>query len=46
MDLFEKLKMRNGDLAQYAHLPEDYFFFPKLEGDIGLREHMAFFVPW
>jgi glycine C-acetyltransferase len=37
MDLFEKLKMQNGDLAQYAHLPEDYFFFPKLEGDIGPR---------
>lgn len=37
MDLFEKLKMQNGSLAQYAHLPEDYFFFPKLEGPIGPR---------
>jgi glycine C-acetyltransferase len=37
MDLFDKLKMQNGALAQYAHLPEDYFFFPKLEGDIGPR---------
>jgi len=24
-------------LARYSHLPEDYFFFPKLEGDIGPR---------
>lgn len=37
MDLFEKLNMQNGDLAQYAHLPDDYFFFAKLEGDIGPR---------
>lgn len=37
MDLFEKVKMQNGSLAQYSHLPEDYFFFPKLEGDIGPR---------
>jgi glycine C-acetyltransferase len=36
-DLFEKLRMEEGPLARYAHLPEDYFFFPKLEGDIGPR---------
>ncbi|MEO7989353.1 MAG: aminotransferase class I/II-fold pyridoxal phosphate-dependent enzyme [Chryseolinea sp.] len=36
-DLFGKLKMANGSLAQYSHLPKDYFFFPKLEGDIGPR---------
>ena len=36
-DLFEKLQMETGPLAKYAHLPEDYFFFPKLEGDIGPR---------
>ncbi|MBL0745728.1 aminotransferase class I/II-fold pyridoxal phosphate-dependent enzyme [Chryseolinea lacunae] len=36
-DLFEKLRMEQGPLAKYAHLPEDYFFFPKLEGDIGPR---------
>jgi glycine C-acetyltransferase len=36
-DLFEKLRMEAGPLAKYAHLPEDYFFFPKLEGDIGPR---------
>lgn len=36
-DLFEKLKMEAGPLAKYSHLPDDYFFFPKLEGDIGPR---------
>ena len=40
MDLFEKLKMEAGPLAKYSHLPDDYFFFPKLEGDIG--PHMNF----
>jgi glycine C-acetyltransferase len=37
VDLFEKLKMEAGPLAKYSHLPEDYFFFPKLEGEIGPR---------
>lgn len=36
-DLFQKLRMAEGPLAKYSHLPEDYFFFPKLEGDIGPR---------
>jgi glycine C-acetyltransferase len=36
-DLFDKLRMEAGHLAKYAHLPENYFFFPKLEGDIGPR---------
>jgi len=36
-DLFQKLRMEEGPLARYSHLPEDYFFFPKLEGDIGPR---------
>jgi glycine C-acetyltransferase len=36
-DLFQKLRMEEGPLAKYSHLPEDYFFFPKLEGDIGPR---------
>ncbi len=40
VDLFEKLKMEAGPLAKYSHLPDDYFFFPKLEGDIG--PHMMF----
>jgi glycine C-acetyltransferase len=39
-DLFEKLKMEAGPLAKYSHLPDDYFFFPKLEGEIG--PHMIF----
>jgi glycine C-acetyltransferase len=37
VDLFEKLKMEAGPLAKYSHLPDDYFFFPKLEGDVGPR---------
>src|SRR6188474_1045922 len=37
VDLFEKLRMEAGPLAKYAHLPDDYFFFPKLEGEIGPR---------
>lgn len=37
VDLFEKLRMEAGPLAKYSHLPEGYFFFPKLEGDIGPR---------
>ncbi len=40
VDLFEKLKMEAGALAKYSHLPDDYFFFPKLEGEIG--PHMMF----
>ena len=40
VDLFEKLTMQAGPLAKYAHLPDDYFFFPKLEGEIG--PHMRF----
>lgn len=37
IDLFDKLRMEAGPLAKYSHLPDDYFFFPKLEGDIGPR---------
>jgi glycine C-acetyltransferase len=40
VDLFEKLRMEAGPLAKYSHLPDDYFFFPKLEGEIG--PHMQF----
>jgi len=29
--------MEAGPLAKYSHLKEDYFFFPKLEGEIGPR---------
>jgi glycine C-acetyltransferase len=37
VDLFDKLRMEAGALAKYSHLPDDYFFFPKLEGEIGPR---------
>ena len=37
VDLFDKLKMEAGPLAKYSHLPDDCFFFPKLEGEIGPR---------
>src|SRR5918994_3230468 len=37
VDLFEKLRMEAGPLAKYSHLPDDYFFFPRLEGEIGPR---------
>lgn len=37
MDIFEKLKVEQGDLGQHSHLPKDYFMFPKLEGDIAPR---------
>lgn len=37
VDLFGKLRMEAGPLAKYSHLPDDYFFFPKLEGEIGPR---------
>jgi glycine C-acetyltransferase len=40
VDLFDKLRMEAGPLAKYSHLPDDYFFFPKLEGEIG--PHMKF----
>ncbi|HNP76964.1 MAG: aminotransferase class I/II-fold pyridoxal phosphate-dependent enzyme [Cyclobacteriaceae bacterium] len=40
VDLFDKLRMEAGPLAKYSHLPDDYFFFPKLEGEIG--PHMNF----
>lgn len=37
VDLFEKLRVERGDLGQHSHLPEDYFMFPKLEGEISPR---------
>ncbi len=37
VDLFDKLRMEDGPLAKYSHLPDEYFFFPKLEGEIGPR---------
>lgn len=37
MDLFEKLNVAEGALGKFAHLPKDYFMFPKLEGPISPR---------
>jgi glycine C-acetyltransferase len=37
MDLFDKIKAQQGPLSQYADYGHDYFFFPKLEGEIGPR---------
>lgn len=37
MDIFDKLKVEQGDLGQHSHLPKDYFMFPKLEGEIAPR---------
>ena len=42
IDLFDKLTMEAGPLAKYSHLPDDYFFFPKLEGEIGPRMKFSF----
>lgn len=37
MDIFKKLTFENNPLGQHSHLREDYFMFPKLEGEIGPR---------
>lgn len=37
MDLFDKIKKNRGDLGQYQHEGDGYFFFPKLEGEINPR---------
>jgi glycine C-acetyltransferase len=37
VDLFEKIKSNRGDLGQYQHTGDGYFFFPKLVGDINPR---------
>lgn len=37
MDLFEKLLKNRGPLGQHSEIGKDYFFFPKLEGEIGTR---------
>ncbi len=37
MDLFEKIKKNRGDLGQYQHAGDGYFFFPKLEGEINSK---------
>ena len=37
MDLFDKLVAELGPLGKHSNLPEDYFMFPKLEGEISPR---------
>src|SRR5206468_11868835 len=37
MDIFEKIQQNRGPLGQYAKEFHGYFFFPKLEGEIGAR---------
>jgi len=37
VDIFKKLTFENNPLGQHSHLREDYFMFPKLEGEIGPR---------
>lgn len=37
MDIFEKLIANPGPLGKYGHVREDYFMFPKLEGEIAPR---------
>lgn len=34
-DIFEKIKKNRGPLGQYSQEAQGYFFFPKLEGEIG-----------
>jgi glycine C-acetyltransferase len=40
MDLFDKLKVENSVIGQYAADSEGYYIFPKLEGPLG--SHMEF----
>ena len=40
MDLFDKLKVENSVIGQYAAAADGYYSFPKLEGDLG--SHMIF----
>ena len=37
MDLFDKVRNKKGPLGQYFKEGHGYFFFPKLEGEIGNR---------
>ncbi len=37
MDIFNKIKTDKGDLGKYQKEGHGYFFFPKLEGEIGVR---------
>ena len=37
MDIFDKIVMNKGPLGQYRDVAHGYYFFPKLEGEIGPR---------
>lgn len=37
MDIFDKIKTNRGALGQYSDLGDEYFMFPKLEGEIASR---------
>ncbi|MCB0516419.1 MAG: aminotransferase class I/II-fold pyridoxal phosphate-dependent enzyme [Bacteroidetes bacterium] len=37
MDLFEKIQHEKSPLGQYSHYMHEYYFFPKLEGELGNR---------
>lgn len=37
MDIFEKIKVNQGDIGKYMKQAHGYFAFPKLEGEIGPR---------
>ena len=37
MDLFKKILNNKGPLGTYSHIDDNYYMFPKLEGEIGQR---------
>ena len=37
MDLFEKLLKDRGHLGSHSHVDDNYYMFPKLEGEIAPR---------
>lgn len=37
MDLFEKLLQNKGPLGSYSHVDDNFYFFPKLEGELAPR---------
>ena len=37
MDLFDRVQQKMGPLGQYQKVGQGYFFFPKLEGELGPR---------
>lgn len=37
MDLFEKLLQDKGPLGSYSHVDDNFYFFPKLEGELAPR---------